>query len=223
MNNKIFVVITVALAAIFFGVVAMKNSTPSDKPNEVASNLPKAEPISAEKFVRAHSPRMGNSMARVVVVEWLDPECEACRAMHPLVKKIVADYGDRAMFVVRFMPYHGGSMYAASALFEAQEQGKFDQALTTLFDKQPEWGDHSNPRSDLIPSYLTKLGIPAKSLDKRAVVAKHGHKVKIDQDDGEAVGVKGTPSFYVNQKPLGELGEQQLRAMIEAELAAATN
>lgn len=226
MNNKVFVIGAAVVALVVFGVLVTKTpKAPIPTAQQTTQPAVPAEQatLSTELFVRSHSPRTGNEMARVVVVEWLDPECEACRAMHPVMKKIISEYGDRVLFVTRFMPYHGGSMFAATALFEAKEQGKFDQALTTLFDKQPEWGDHHAPRSDLIPSYLIKAGISSKSLDKEKLFAKHGDKVKQDQQDGEKVGVQGTPSFYVNQKPLLELGEDQLRDMINRELNSNKN
>jgi protein-disulfide isomerase len=143
--------------------------------------------------------------------------------MHPVVKKIISDYSDRVLFVIRYMPYHQGSMFAASALEEARELGKFEEALSVLFEKQPEWGNHQQPRPDLIPQYLIKLGIPAERLDREKLIAKHGEKIRMDQEDGNKVGVQGTPSFFINEKPLKELGGDQLRAAIEQELAFSKN
>ncbi|MCX6116729.1 MAG: thioredoxin domain-containing protein [Proteobacteria bacterium] len=174
----------------------------------------------SKAFIRPHSPRFGNEMARVTVVEWLDPECEACSAMHPEVKRIISEYKDRVLFVIRYMPYHDGSMFAATALEEARELGRFEDALTVLFEKQPEWGNHQKPRPDLIPTYLANLGIPLENLDRDKLAAKHGERVRMDQEDGQTVGVKGTPSFFINERPLQELGPSQLRAAIDAALKA---
>ncbi len=224
MKNNWFVFgalgISTAIFAVFFFTrnkqpipAAVQVSQSSESPKESKSDLSVA-------FIRPHSPTFGNAMARVTVVEWFDPECEACRAMHPAVKRIISDYGNRVHFVMRYMAYHQGSMFAASALEEARELGKFEDALTVLFEKQPEWGDHHQPRPDLIPTYLVKLGIPLEKLDRDKLIAKHGDKVRLDQEDGKKAGVQGTPSFFVNGKPLQELGEAQLRAAIERELAS---
>jgi len=159
----------------------------------------------------------------VTVVEWFDPECESCRAIHPIVKRILAEYGNRIFFVYRYMPFHSGSMYAASVLEEAKEMGKFDEALAVLFEKQPEWGSHHQPRSDLIPSYLLKIGIPPEKLQREAVIAKHGDKIRLDEEDGKKVGVEATPTFYVNGHKLTEIGEQPLRQAIELALSAKGN
>lgn len=225
MKNKVFVVGTFALAVVVFFLLKMKNPTSKlvspAQISDVQENLDSGSSLSPELFVRPHSPRIGNSMARVVVVEWLDPECEACRAMHPFVKKIEEEYKDRVLFVTRYMPYHGGSHYAISILEEARELGKFEEALDIIFDKQPEWGSHKSPNPDLIPSYLTKIGIPKESLEKDRIIQKHQKTVEMDKDDGEKVGVRGTPSFFVNQKPLEKLGDSPLREAIEKALAEA--
>ena len=45
-------------------------------------------------LVRAHSPVIGNKDAPVTLVEFFDPACETCRAMYPIVKKLMAEHGD---------------------------------------------------------------------------------------------------------------------------------
>ena len=228
MKNKWFVFgvlgFSIAMFAMFWMQKAQQPASDVSpiRQTETAAVSGKDANLSAA-FIRPHSPRFGNGMGRVTVVEWLDPECESCRVMHPIVKGIISDYGDRVLFVIRYMPYHQGSMYAASVLEEAREFGKFEEALSILFDKQPEWGNHQQPRPDLIPSYLSDLGIPADRLHRETVIAKHSGKIHIDQEDGNRVGVQGTPTFFVNEKPLKDLGEQALRAAIERELAISSN
>lgn len=211
MKNKTFVLIAVAVAALaFLGLKFLAQPKPVDE-------APKTN-VYQESFVRPHSPILGNSLGRVTVIEWFDPECESCRAIHPAFKKVVADYKDRVRFVLRYMPYHQGSMYAASALEEAREFGKYEEALDLLFEKQPEWGDHHNPRPDLIPTYLMTLGIPKEKLQPDYLIKKHGDKIRQDEQDGKTVGIRGTPSFYVNGQSVQQLGEQPLRNAIEQAL-----
>jgi protein-disulfide isomerase len=224
MKNKWFVLGAIGAAVAIFAVLSLQKTegpptaAVSPSGSESAGEEKAQQPL-AEEFVRPYSPRVGNSMSLVTVVEWLDPECESCRAMHPAVKRIVAEFEDRVLFVTRYMPYHGGSMWAASALEEARQYGKFEEALNLLFEKQPEWGNHQEPRPDLIPTYLASLGIPAENLEQDVVIAKHGEKVRQDEEDGKKVGVRGTPSFFINGEPLMQLGESQLRDAIEQALA----
>lgn len=45
-----------------------------------------------------------------------------------------------------------------------------------------------------------------------------------DRADVEAVGIQGTPTFFVNGKPLPEFSAEQLLSLVQAEVeAAATN
>ena len=221
MSNKWFVIGTLSIgliACVYFFTRPNETTDTIKQPNSSQEMGSKATE-SAVVFVRPHSPRFGNAMGRVTVVEWLDPECEACRAMHIHVKKFITEYGDRVSFVIRYMPYHKGSMYAASVLEETREFGAFEKALDILMAKQPEWGSHHSPRPDLIPTYLTGLGIPPENFNRETVIAKHKEKILIDQKDGIAAGVKGTPSFFINEKPLLKLGVEQLREAIETALA----
>jgi protein-disulfide isomerase len=216
MKNKIFVLSAVAIGILAFVVLGFLNPV-KPKPEPLA---PVAADLSSH-FVRVHSPSFGNSLSKVTVVQWFDPECESCRAIHPDVTKIVSDYSERVHFVLRYMPYHGGSMFAASALEEARELGKFDEALNLLFEKQPEWGDHHAPRPELIPTYLATLGISKDKLDRDYLLKKHSEKIRIDEADGKIVGLTGTPTFFVNGQMVAQLGDRPLREAIDAALNGA--
>ena len=47
--------------------------------------------------------------------------------------------------------------------------------------------------------------------------------MKSDLEDANTLGVKGTPSFFVNGKPLAELGPEPLYAQVRAEVEAQQN
>lgn len=227
MNYKALVIGLFAVAIV--GLIALSlyaSSSSKNIPVQKESQSPKATPAKApsadrSNLVRWHSPSFGNKSARVTVVEWFDPECEGCRAIHPAFEKIVSDYADRVHFVLRYMPFHKNSLYAASVLEEARELGKFKEALNLVFQTQPEWARHGAPRPDLIPAYLEKLGIPKEKLERTYVIQKHGAKIKLDEDDGLKAGVRATPTFFVNGELLSELGEEQLRAAINKALRQA--
>ena len=213
MKARVWVVGSIAL--VIGAVVALLYySQSSEKDVPVGKQSP-----STSSFAVGQSPAFGNMMSRVVVVEWFDPECEGCRAIHPIFEKIISDYSDQVHFVLRYMPFHKNSLYAASVLEEARELGKFKEALDILFEKQPEWASHRAPRPDLIPTYLEKLGIPKEKLERSYVTQKHGAKIKRDEDEGLKAGVRATPTFFVNGQQLPELGDQPLRAAINRALS----
>ena len=218
MNSK--VVASLCVVAAVAGVMALgAYLTPSSKKTPEQTKGPALkERAPASNLVRWHSPAFGNKLSPVLVVEWFDPECEGCRAIHPSFEKIMSDYSDRVHFVLRYMPFHTNSLYAAAVLEEARELGRFKEALNILFARQPEWASHGRPRPDLIPTYLSTLGIPSEKLERSYVIGKHAGKIKLDEEDGLKVGVRATPTFFVNGEPLAELGEEQLRAAINRAL-----
>lgn len=197
--------------AMFVMFVVVERKRAADSQNS-------ASPADSALLVRDHSPIKGAKDAKVTVVEFLDPECEACRAMHSTVKSLLSEYDGKIRLVIRYMPFHRNSRYAASALEEAREAGKFDQALDLLFKMQPEWGDHHRPRPELIPFYLKQFGMEESKLNVFYLVSKFKERMDIDHADGKRLGVKATPTFFVNGKKLHSIGYEPLKAAIDEAL-----
>lgn len=213
-QNKFFLIVTLFIAGAIFAAIAI---LPGKKSAETIA--PEIAKSNQQSLVKERSPVKGNKDAPVTIVEFLDPECESCRAMHPIVKQLLKEYDGKIKVVSRFMLYHGNSRIAAVTLEEAHEQGKFDQALDKLFDKLPEWGDHSNPRAELIPVFVEQAGVNLKNMDNSTLAVKHGKKVDEDHSDGTAAGVRGTPTFFVNGVMIPELGYDAMKQAIEIALS----
>jgi protein-disulfide isomerase len=212
-KNKVFVVVAVLAAVVGFAALGIfSKGDGSSRTTQL---------VAAEKLVRDHSPVKGNPAAPVTIVEFLDPECEACRALHPIVKTLLDEYQGQVRLVIRYMPFHGNSLYAAAALEEAREAGKFERALDVLFERQPEWGDHGRPRPDLIPEILQTIGMDPGALGYDSIVPKHKWKVELDYADGMSAGVRYTPTFFVNGEMISEIGYEPLKKAIEKALRSA--
>ena len=182
---------------------------------KVAAAKP-AQPTSV--YVRPHSHTKGPSDAKVTIVEFLDPECETCRLMYPVVKHLLTEYDGKIRVVVRYMPFHQNSMLAIAALEAAAEQGKYWELLEALFARQPEWGDHHHPKPDLIPVIARDVGLDMTRFDKDIQSTANKQKAEVDQADGRTLGVTGTPTFFVNGKMLERLGYEPLKAAIDEAL-----
>lgn len=164
-----------------------------------------------ELFVRPHSPSKGPDDAKVILVEFLDPECESCRRFHPFVKDLVAQYPNDIKYVLRYTPFHRNSKFAIAILESARQQGKFWETLDILFENQPKWGGHHNPQPELIWNYLPVVGVDTAKVREY----KNNPEIKkiIDQDVADAVTleVRQTPTFFINGKKLQNFGFQGLR------------
>jgi protein-disulfide isomerase len=209
MNNKKFLLVAIVVVIAGFIALTFFNQEPP---------TPEIKRISVDTLIKFHSPTKGAKDAPIAIVEFLDPECEACRAMHPILKQLLQEYEGKVRLVIRYMPLHTNSVYAAAVLEEARELGKYEEALDILFQKQPEWGNHHNPMPELIPGFLEGIGIPKERLERETVIAKHGAKIEIDRLDGVSVGANRTPTFFVNGVILDRIGYDPLRNAIEAEL-----
>jgi protein-disulfide isomerase len=177
-----------------------------------------APQVGNELLVRPHSMTQGPANAPVTVVEFFDPECEACRAMYPIVKQVQSEFGDRMRLVIRYMPLHQNSAYAASLLEAARAQNRYWEYLEVVMARQPEWASHAAPRPDLLAGYAPQVGLDAEQLRVAATDPAIRSRIQQDQADGMALGANRTPTFFINGKMLPQLGYQQLRAAIQAEL-----
>jgi protein-disulfide isomerase len=177
-----------------------------------------AASVDPNVLVRANSPSLGPADAPVTIVEFLDPECESCRAAFPVVKELLERYDGQVRLVVRYFPLHNNSVLAASATEAAGEQGKYWEMQELLFERQPEWGEQSTPQTARIIQYASELGLDSDQFLAALENPAYREKVERDQADGTALGVTGTPTFFINGRPLETLSYEGLVAAIEAEL-----
>lgn len=217
-------IVLVVIIGVVLGSRYYRNSIQSVP---VTNNSNTGKPaISAEQLDRPGSNSLGPADAKVTVVEFYDPECEACAAFAPVVKKMFNAYGGKFRLVMRYMPLHPNSVAAANFTEVAAEQGKYGQALEMLFQKQPEWGtkhggaaDPSAPSvPDLFERYAAELGMDPAKVRSAIKENRFGSKIEQDKKDGQAIGVRQTPTFFVNGRQLARLGESDLRSLIDEEL-----
>lgn len=174
----------------------------------------------ADRVVRPDSQRLATAKdGKVTFVEFLDFECEACGAAYPFIEQLRETYDGRVTFVVRYFPLHNNSMAAAKAAEAAAAQGKFEEMYQKLFETQKTWGESNDSKEDVFFGYAEELGL---DMDDFKAVYNHPdteRKIKRDQADGKALGVEGTPSFFINGEKVEEPSADSLTAKIDAELA----
>ncbi|HKQ78635.1 MAG TPA: thioredoxin domain-containing protein [Blastocatellia bacterium] len=182
--------------------------------------------VANSPLVRPDSATLGPANAPVTLVEFLDPECESCRAFYPTVKRILKDYDGKVRLVVRYMTFHQNSALAASFTEAAGEQGKYWEMQETLFRQQPEWGErHGEPHhtpsvspAALFEKYAAELGLDVEKIKSAVAQNRYAAKLERDNIDGQSLGVTQTPTFFVNGRQLARFSEQDLRSLIDEEL-----
>lgn len=225
MRNEIKImglILAIVIAGAFIGSRYYRSSVQEVRKPE--ANTSKTAP--SGQLIREDSPTMGPADAKVTLVEFYDPECESCASFAPVVKKIYSDYGGKLRIVMRYMPLHKNSITAANFLEAAGEQGKYWEAQDLLFKKQGEWGEkHGAPPDPNAPSinllfdkYAKELGIDMDKARASINARKFDEKISRDRKDGQDLGVRKTPSFFVNGRELARFGEADLRSLIDEEM-----
>jgi protein-disulfide isomerase len=167
-----------------------------------------------------------NGGTKVLIVEFADMQCPHCRAQYLAYRPIIEKYAQRPQDVkllFRHWPFnaacnahysaspHVASCDAAAAIVMARSKGTAEKLTTWLFEHQDE----------LSPATVRRAAADVGGIaDFDAQYPKALEEVKTDAALGSALGVSGTPAYFINGKriPGGGLPAQYLQAAIDIEL-----
>jgi len=171
------------------------------------------------------APVRGNPAATVTIVEYVDFQCPFCARAHKTIEEqVLKQYGDRVRFAVKHLPLasiHPWAEPAALAAACARQQSP--DGFWTLYDfffRNQNALTKDNLRDRAVGAARDAgLDVPQfeACFDSQAAMAA----VKADESEAEALGVRSTPTFFVNGRKLeGALPFETLKAAIDAALAA---
>jgi len=211
------VVLSGVLIAVFALVVVVAVLATRPSPNRNVEDA--AGTSSAVPVVREDSHVLSDAGAGApVLVEFLDFECEACRAAYPFVEQLRQEYAGELTFVVRYFPIpsHANAMNAAVAVEAAAQQGEIEGMYARMFQTQAEWGELQTSQADVFRGFAEDLGLDMDAYDAAVADPATQQRVEQDQQDGIALGVQGTPTFFLDGEPLQPTSEEDFRAQIDA-------
>lgn len=174
---------------LIIGMSFLGGSTGPDYTGGIAT-----DPPLSEEWV------LGNPNASVRFVEYSDFQCPACYAYQPLLKQVIAEYGDRVAFIFRHYPLsqiHQNADFAARVAEAAGLQGKFWEMHDVLFDQQKTWDVMLSPR-ETFETYARNLGLDMERFSKDVDSVAVRREVANDYQRGARIGTKGTPTFVIN-------------------------
>lgn len=189
-----------SMAMIVAVLVALVAAVTFSRAGEEAAPTGSGSGASAP-LVRDDSPRL-TSGKKAVFVEYLDFECEACGAAHPVMTDLREKYGNDVTFVVRYLPLHGNSMNAALAAEAAREQGKFEEMHDKLFETQAEWSHSESSKEKTFEGYAQELGLDMKQYRASLKDPAAAQRIEQSKKDAQALGVTGTPTFFLDGKKI---------------------
>lgn len=200
-QTKIATLLAGVLAVIVGMVVVGMWQARDDEPVAVESSSAGGE----TRLVRDDSRIMGEEgKSGVTVVEFLDFECEGCRAAYPLVEDLRERYAGQVTFVARYFPLpgHFNAERAARAVEAAARQGQFEAMYQRMYETQAEWGEQQVPLDDTFRVFANDIGLDMQQFDVDYASDEVAARVQRDVADGQALGVQGTPTFYLDGQPL---------------------
>ena len=214
MNRRTLLIGASALGLVAFGGGAFfLNRQRQAEAEAVAAATPAVDP---SLLIRPHSPSFGPADAPVTLVEFFDPSCEACRAFHPTVMEIKKQFPMQVRVVLRYTVFHQGSDEAVRILEVARMQDKFEQVLDALLEKQPTWALHDGPQMDVAWRVAGAVGLDLKKAESDRLFPGITGVLNQDMADVEAVGIRQTPTFFLDGKRLENVSPESLIAEVKA-------
>lgn len=170
---------------------------------------------------------LGNPNAKVVIIEYSDPECPFCKMFHPTMERIMSEYGQsgNVAWVYRQFPIaslHPKAHHEAEAIECANKLGgntKFWEYLNRIFEITP--GNNQLDPAEL-PKIAKTVGLDVDEFNK---CLSSGEMIKV-VDEGLASGarakVNGTPLsiILVNKKPVDSINGAQPYETVKAQIDA---
>lgn len=162
-------------------------------------------------------PILGPEKAQITLIEFSDYECPYCRRWHEEVfNRLVEEYSDQIRFVYRDFPLssmHPEATPAAEAANCANEQGAFWQFHALLFSS-------SDLSSETYLQYATELNLDVQKFTACVESGKYSAEVEADYQYAAELGVRSTPTFFINGLPVvGAQPYDVFKDIIDRELA----
>lgn len=218
----ILAVVGVALGAAWY---LKENATRSKAPvgNSPVTGTSPGKPASTVIEPGAEPPHaIGIAGAPVTLEEFGDFECPPCGMLHPELKQIEHEYGQRVRIIFRelpLVPTHQHALAAARAAEAAGLQGRFWEMHDLLYENQKAWHAAFDVRP-IFESYAMRIGLDVERFKRDLSNEVVERRIFLDGKRAHSLGVEGTPTVFLNGRELSfeSLALDKLRAQIDAEL-----
>jgi protein-disulfide isomerase len=210
MDKKFWGILAV-IAVILVGVFWFTNNNKANAPSSSSQPTQHTE---------------GKGTSNVTLVEYGDYECPYCGQYYPVVKQVVAYYGDKITFQFRNLPLtqiHPNAYAGARAAEAASLQGKFWQMHDLLYTNQNDWVNSSDPTT-VFDSYAQQLGLNVTQFKQDYASEKVNNFINADVSAfGKTGAQEATPAFFLDGKQVQPSETvDSFKKLIDAEIAKKT-
>jgi protein-disulfide isomerase len=140
------------------------------------------------------SPSRGPDDARITLVEFADYECPFCQRLNPFIEQVFERHKTDVRMVFKYMPLpmHPRGEPSARAAIAAQDQGKFWEMDRALFAAGGRLEDVD------LDGFAKELGLDMARFHADEASPATTARIEADRKVADELGVKGTPTIYVN-------------------------
>jgi protein-disulfide isomerase len=202
------IVIVVGLVAVGGGTYLYQTKKSAGVPLKIS------KPESTAPGEIVHS--LGPENAPVTLEEFGDFQCPPCGRLSEPINQLQKQYNIRLIYRNFPLPMHRYAREAAFAAEAAGRQGKFWEMHDLLFKEQEVWG-HSNDARALFQAYAGMLQLDLSRFRNDMDSPEVQQKVELDQRRGSEIGVKTTPTLFLNNQaiPPSDTNPDKLPALVE--------
>ncbi len=194
------VAILAAVVAVALGAAFYLQRRADDK----AAPAPAPSAHNTHSLISPQGWSKGNSLAKAVLVEFVDFQCGACAAASSRVANIARKHGSRLKIVFKHHPMqraHGNAMIAARAAEAAGLQYRFWEMHDLLLQRQHEWAKVPDAQT-LFLRYAAELRLNLARFRRDLWAKEVGDKIYRDIMEGQMAQVRSVPAFFLNGKPI---------------------
>ena len=208
----------IAVACIFFGIM-MANMVDTESTqilDEITINeIGSIKKPTFSSFTDNSSPILGDSNAPLTLIEFGDYQCTFCnKFFHETIESILTNYVETGKVKILFKDFivvGQDSMHAANAAHCANDQQMFWQYHSILYNN---WAGEGTGwvSSEQLNKFANTLGLDMDKFSNCVSELKWKKLVNASHDDGVALGVTATPTFFVidqNKNVMKITGAQQ--------------
>ena len=185
------IVIAVGLLTLGSAAVFYKKKHPTTAPLKIS----KAETEASGETVHV----LGPDKAAVTIEEFGDFQCPPCGRLSEPLNELQKKYNLRLVYRNYPLPMHAHAKEAAYAAEAAAHQGKFWEMHDLLYKEQAVWS-HSNDVRSLFNAYAGMLQLDLSRFRTDLDSNEVQQKVATDQRRGDTIGVKTTPTLFLNNE-----------------------
>lgn len=143
-----------------------------------------------------NSPVKGDVKAPVTIIEFSDFQCPYCAKLQPTLREVLDAYPGKVKLVFKNFPlaFHKQAKNAAKASHAAGEQGKYWEMHDKIFEKYNKLTEES------FAEFATELELDTNKFAADFGSNKYDGQIQQDIQIAKKVGVRGTPTLFINGK-----------------------